>query len=888
MNANKSSIESSMTLALAKLKKCEQQSKNLEDLKKILTKDLKPLIFSKDMTTQILSLEIFFNYLKRMSRVNNFFDQQKRIAYKEQFLNEIFLKLVRQKYIDTLLENLVKIDLEMMPSFSHTQFLTNFYRIICEFLGEECSSKFIPQQKFFLLIVNYVSAVYFQAGWADGVETKKNCEKKLKCCSLIQPLLISHGNLLEEYVLEDLAEVEFIDERHVNEKLKAAEIFAIILVREFGHQPEKKTSQTALKILRVLDFYGYNIGNLSVGIFVEKFSNKKDKLLELIHFLINSGTKGRFWIDGWVSDKFLWPIIAGYTDTDINMFVNRIALTWNSIDCAKNLILPQEKFYTFLFLKFLTLISSKTNLSETEDFNRFSCSIQDGIFKRLSQREQADNGPTENNTRELLCLLLLKRLAIISGFELNEEISHRQSELEQLDNDLCKNQYYPIFKSCKNFEKSHGEFQEELSSASVDNERSSDDSSDEEFVETNFVSRNTTAQFQDGEPLNKLDLDNEPKGILDCLLCLQSESKTRIELSLKALPKILIRQKSMVHPKAKELCESQLKTGNVYNIEFFDKLKNESVILLQFITPSTFSEVLFERFFTQESSIIEKLNLITTTSRAIQEILGSRKKMRFFDNLQKNISEEDSFILKSNQTDSDKKTDDIDSPFDFDIRTLYNDLGKTPENSIEAIHDHHIKLVQETRYHTESTTNPTPAKNSSKPNSSGQKLDQNLFKKSYTEKVIDRLRPLYFTIIIKFQHETKRGLKFLEYDKILLEKIFELMSTVILTTKNHNIWFSLCDSCVEFGQQCVPNTTFVIVLQSVMNMLITLCQNSNPNVIKNHEILCERIGVLVKNIAERCLREDAFFSLKGLAGFLINVYQEKIICYDINIQVSDF
>ena len=166
-----------------------------------------------------------------------------------------------------------------------------------------------------------------------------------------------------------------------------------------------------------------------------------------------------------------------------------------------------------------------------------------------------------------------------------------------------------------------------------------------------------------------------------------------------------------------------MKTSNVWEIENFDVLKHEAVILLLFIVPNSFSEQLFERFFSHESSISDKIGLISTTSKAIMAILGNQKKVKFFDKLLDKVEQES--ITQDIPIDG---KDAKKSPFEFDIADLY----QKNHGNIEE-----IKVVKEVRYNKSSTVKKHTEKNSS--NVTLKNLLVN--KENYHKKIVDRLKP---------------------------------------------------------------------------------------------------------------------------------------------------
>ena len=211
-----------------------------------------------------------------------------------------------------------------------------------------------------------------------------------------------------------------------------------------------------------------------------------------------------------------------------------------------------------------------------------------------------------------------------------------------------------------------------------------------------------------------------------------------------------------MYPKAKELCDTLLKTANVFDIEFFDTLKNESVILLIFLVPETFGEILFDRFFSQESSTIEKVFLISTTSKALLAILGSQKKSKIFKKLLDQIDTENDQLFTQKTQNSSHHAQKF-SPFEFDVEKFYKSQTGDAENPTQAPEDKStngfpgMKVVKETRY--------TSLKNKSKndPKLARGQDYKKIFQLSYTEKVINRLHPIYLTIMVRFFEATQQS-----------------------------------------------------------------------------------------------------------------------------------
>jgi hypothetical protein len=343
----------------------------------------------------------------------------------------------------------------------------------------------------------------------------------------------------------------------------------------------------------------------------------------------------------------------------------------------------------------------------------------------------------------------------------------------------------------------------------------------------------------------------------------------------------LLRQRSLVYPKAKELCDTLMKTANVFDIDFFDTLKHESVILLIFLVPETFSEILFDRFFSQESSTIDKVFLISTTSKGLLAILGSQKKSKIFKKLLDQIDQENDQLFSQKNQDHSQKF----CPFEFDVEKFYKSQSEDPETLLQADPDQTsngfpgMTVVKETRY-------PSYKNRSARDPKTARGQDyKKIVQLSYTEKVINRLTPIYLTIMVRFFEATQQSLaKFFNEDITLTEKLFELMSVIILTSKNHGTWFTLAESAVEYSGRCLGmEIKSPRILKAVINSMLTICQNANPNVVRGYPSLCEKLGKVVQKIGQLCLKEIRFEQVQPIAGFLVGEFEKGFLSFDIKI-----
>lgn len=239
---------------------------------------------------------------------------------------------------------------------------------------------------------------------------------------------------------------------------------------------------------------------------------------------------------------------------------------------------------------------------------------------------------------------------------------------------------------------------------------------------------------------------NRLNHLYECLLCLRSQDPNKIQQALESLPSCILTQLGSVDSMAADLASALLQLEQ-------SKLKSRAVIILLLVAPSQFGRWIWQKIFHGDVGLGQKYEVLLLLEKALYESHRSEKSQGMVKELLTKLQDEHSGespinLIETSSLVSEKK------------RTLIQEIDEAQSSSL-SLRPEKPKIVGENEFRAheiksfkddkiESQSRRWGYANKSFLEKQKDRIASSLLEKTFEERILDQLKPLYFELFGEF------------------------------------------------------------------------------------------------------------------------------------------